>query len=207
MSGRKPALSPRKEPRQERSRQTVDAILEATRRILLGEGHEALTMSRIAEVAGVSPGTLYQYFPGAEAVVVALYERVRHHELAAFRAIQDALRPYPLEQAVEQLLMGLSQLLGEGAALATELLRCMPAIDEENTRVDPIDDRVQELITEFLRERAGETRDLDPELGGMIATRGMLGVVRHALTHEPHRLQDPRFFAELVEQQRRYILP
>ena len=207
MSSKKPALAPRKEPRQERSRQMVDAILEATRRLLLSDGYEALTMSRVAEVAGVSPGSLYQYFPGVEAVVVALYEQVRYHELAAFQAIQEALRPFPLGDAIEQLLMGLSQVLGEGAALAHELLKCMPVIDSDEERITPIDDRVQELITAFLRERAAETRALDPELAGMLATRSMLGVVRHALQSQPELLADPRFFAEMVELQRRYVMP
>jgi AcrR family transcriptional regulator len=62
-------------PRQARARDTVDAVLAATARILVLHGYEAANTNRIAEVAGVSVGTLYQYFPGKEALVAALIER------------------------------------------------------------------------------------------------------------------------------------
>ena len=65
---RKPAPQSRKEPRQARSQVTVTAILEATIRILEREGMDAATTTRIAEVAGVSVGTLYQYFAHRDAI-------------------------------------------------------------------------------------------------------------------------------------------
>ena len=67
--------SARKTPRQERARATVDAILMAAAHILKNEGSGHLTTNRIAEVAGVSIGSLYQYFPNKVAVVAALRER------------------------------------------------------------------------------------------------------------------------------------
>lgn len=68
-------VSPRKLPGQERSRKTVDAILEATSRILVEEGYQAATTTRVAEIAGVSIGSLYQYFPSREALVAAIVDR------------------------------------------------------------------------------------------------------------------------------------
>ena len=68
-------VRPRKEPRHERARATVDAILMAAAHILRTEGSEAATTNRIAELAGVSIGSLYQYFPNKQAVVGALRER------------------------------------------------------------------------------------------------------------------------------------
>ncbi len=67
----KPRLTPRKEPSQERSRDTVEAMLEATRRLLASGGFEALNTNEVAEVAGVSVGSLYQYFPSKESLVTA----------------------------------------------------------------------------------------------------------------------------------------
>lgn len=63
----------RKAPSQRRSRELVDSLLEATRRLLEQEGPAALTTNRIAEVAGVSIGSLYQYFPDKDALVDALF--------------------------------------------------------------------------------------------------------------------------------------
>ncbi len=73
------AMSPRKKPSQERAQATVDAILQATAHILLSEGgYEGLSTNKVAARAGVSIGSLYQYFPSKEALVAALGER--HHD-------------------------------------------------------------------------------------------------------------------------------
>src|SRR5262249_30364756 len=64
---RRPLTSPRKYASQARSCATVDALVEATARILVREGFDRASTNRIAEVAGVSIGSLYQYFPSKEA--------------------------------------------------------------------------------------------------------------------------------------------
>jgi len=69
------SLKPRKKPVQERSGQTVDAIFEATIQVLLKDGVKNLTTTRVAERAGVSVGTFYQYYPNKEALFFAILER------------------------------------------------------------------------------------------------------------------------------------
>lgn len=68
-------LEPRKQPVQERSRITVDLILTAAAQVFETYGYAAGTTNRMAERAGVSIGTLYQYFPGKEALAIALLEK------------------------------------------------------------------------------------------------------------------------------------
>lgn len=68
-------LAARKKPRQLRSATTVEAIFEATIQVLLREGIHRLTTTRVAERAGVSVGTMYQYFPHKQALLYALNER------------------------------------------------------------------------------------------------------------------------------------
>jgi AcrR family transcriptional regulator len=65
----------RRQPQQGRARQTVEAVLDAVVRILKREGMSAVTTNRIAEVAGVSIGSVYQYFPDKRAIFIALHER------------------------------------------------------------------------------------------------------------------------------------
>jgi AcrR family transcriptional regulator len=65
----------RRKPRQERSKAMVEAILEAATRVLVARGYEGTTTIAVAEQAGVSIGSLYQYFPNKEALVAALAER------------------------------------------------------------------------------------------------------------------------------------
>lgn len=68
-------LSPRKKPRQERSRATVDAIVEAGARVFSERGYAAGSTNRIAEHAGVAIGSLYEYFPNKASILVAVAER------------------------------------------------------------------------------------------------------------------------------------
>jgi AcrR family transcriptional regulator len=65
----------RRRPKQRRARQTVEAILDAVVRILKREGAKAVNTNRVAEVAGVSIGSLYQYFPDKGAIFAALHQR------------------------------------------------------------------------------------------------------------------------------------
>jgi len=81
------ALKPRKKPLQTRSTVTVDAIVEATIRILRRDGWAACTTTRIAALAGVSVGSLYQYFPNRNAIAV---EIVRQRTRAYLAAVIDA---------------------------------------------------------------------------------------------------------------------
>jgi len=68
-------LEPRKSPVQARSAASVDAILEATIQVLLGVGKERLTTTKVASRAGVSVGTLYQYFPNKSALLQGALKR------------------------------------------------------------------------------------------------------------------------------------
>jgi AcrR family transcriptional regulator len=84
----------RKSPRQARAQATVAAIVEAAARILVESGARALTTNRIAARAGVSVGSLYQYFPNKLAVVRALLEReLARAEAARPATLDDPSRP------------------------------------------------------------------------------------------------------------------
>src|SRR5690349_5880645 len=85
---RKALTSPRKHASQERSRATVDALIEATARILVREGFDEASTTRIAETAGVSVGSLYQYYASKEALVAAVSDR---HQRRLARIVRAAL--------------------------------------------------------------------------------------------------------------------
>lgn len=99
----------RKTPRQARSRATVEAILEAATRILDEEGLAGLTTNRVAERAGVSIGSLYQYYPSRDAILAELVRRMRLSMSAELLATIEAARPLPLEAAVPMLLKAAMQ--------------------------------------------------------------------------------------------------
>ena len=94
------ALKPRKKPLQTRSTATVDAIVEATIRILRRHGWAACTTTRIATLAGVSVGSLYQYFPNRNAIAVEIVRQRTRTYLAAVIAADLSGAATP-EEAVE----------------------------------------------------------------------------------------------------------
>ena len=98
----KPQTNPRKSASQERSRLTVDALLEATARILMKEGYDRASTNRIAELAGVSIGSLYQYFPSKEALVAAVIDRHTQEISGVTRKALLKAAALPLEAAARE---------------------------------------------------------------------------------------------------------
>jgi len=96
-------LEPRKSPVQARSTASVDAILKATVQVLLRVGKEKLTTTRVAARAGVSVGTLYQYFPNKRALLRAALKLHVEEILAEVDKVCVAQRGRPVEQMVEAL--------------------------------------------------------------------------------------------------------
>jgi AcrR family transcriptional regulator len=99
--------APRKRPQQERSRDTVEVILTAAERILAQGGLAMLTTARVAEVAGISVGSLYQYYPNKDAICGALIERAVAGYREAFRAHLAASHALPFDVAIRRTIEGI----------------------------------------------------------------------------------------------------
>lgn len=128
---------PRKDPRQDRSRSLCDAILVAAARIFDRLGYDAATTNHVAELAGVSVGSLYQYFPNKDALVTALHER-HTEEVAAVLAAALAA-DLPTADVVRRLVADLFALHRERPRLQALLhgpaaFRERPAEDSPSTR-------------------------------------------------------------------------
>jgi AcrR family transcriptional regulator len=93
-----PVISARKRPRQERSAQLVADILEAAVRVLAREGASRFTTARVAEEAGVSVGSLYQYFPNKEAILFRLQSDEWNQTSALLESILAASDEPPLDR-------------------------------------------------------------------------------------------------------------
>lgn len=91
-------LRPRKRPVQKRSRETVAAIIKATTQVLVKRGYDKTNTNLIAEIAGVSVGTLYQYFPNKESLILSVVEEHCNEMLELLRdsAVKLAAAPIPV---------------------------------------------------------------------------------------------------------------
>jgi AcrR family transcriptional regulator len=96
-------LQPRKQPVQARSAATLEAIFEATIQVLLSHGHHKLTTTLVAERAGVSVGSLYQYYPNKHALLAATIERHLRHIVEQVEVACQHAAGQPLERAVRLL--------------------------------------------------------------------------------------------------------
>jgi AcrR family transcriptional regulator len=95
---RKPQISSRKQPKQARSNELVAAILEGAVRVLEKEGAHRFTTARVAERAGVSVGSLYQYFPNKASILFRLQSDEWHQTTGMLRSILEDRRQPPLER-------------------------------------------------------------------------------------------------------------
>lgn len=136
-----PKKSNRRLPKQRRARQTVDAVLDAVVRVLKREGFKAVTTNRIAEVAGVSIGSVYQYFPDKQAIFVALHQR--HIE--------------QIDRLVE------TRLIEHAASSLDELMRAMIEAMVDAHSCDP---ELYELLATEVPHRADGSRDFAARLHG-----------------------------------------
>lgn len=114
-------VRPRKEPRQQRARFLVEAMLDAAARILEQDGLEAFNTNRVAEVAGVSVGSLYQYFPNKQAIIAAVIARSQDDLAGRIEAAQAAAMEGTLAQGVGALVRVVMAYHSERPRLAAAL--------------------------------------------------------------------------------------
>lgn len=164
----KTTLKPRKTPGQQRSTATVAAIVEAAARILEAKGFEGYTTNGVAEHAGVSIGSLYQYFPNKDAITRALIERETSLLLA------DVI-PLEAEPDGQLALRGLLQ-----SAVRHQLRRPLLArlLDIEEARLPMLEDieRIAQRIARVLRKSLQTTYRIETEQSYLIGD--LLAIVK-----------------------------
>ncbi len=135
-------ILPRKSPRQNRSFATVAVILEAATRVLARDSLEGFNTNRVAEVAGVSVGSLYQYFPNKAALVTALIDRAQSELADALEALVETLVDTPLDVSLYAIAaLAIRQQYGNPILAA--------ALDHEEKRL-PVQVRVRHFETRLL---------------------------------------------------------
>jgi AcrR family transcriptional regulator len=149
-------LTPRKHPRQERSEATVEAILQAAAQVFERHGYAAGTTNRIAERAGVSVGSLYQYFPNKDAILVAL---VRNHLAEA----ADVLSPHVerlhsgqhLDDVIPDVVIAMVALHALTPGLHRVLFEETPLPPALRAELDATEDALVETIAAALKRELG----------------------------------------------------
>ncbi|HET8714724.1 MAG TPA: TetR/AcrR family transcriptional regulator [Holophagaceae bacterium] len=195
----------RKSPRQARSQATVEAILTAAARILTKEGFEALTTNRVAAVAGVSVGSLYQYFPNKEALVRALCERHTHGVRDRIRARFAEAWDRPVAEVARMVIQGMVEVRRHEPRLHQELLRLAPAVGGLG-ELHAVEQEVEALLAAFIASRPEELGPGDPERRAFLVCHAVQACVHGAVLEKPDWLKDDGLVEELARLVERYLV-
>ncbi len=200
------AVRVRKQPQQARAQETVRAILEATVQILDREGLDAATTTRIAEVAGVSIGSLYQYFSHRDAVLKALQDREFERTLQMMqRVLADVNLEEAPEKTITDVLRSLAELYMESPGLhrvlAIEGLRVAKA---EN--VHAFDLRVIDLVRHFLTATKAPIARRNLEAAAFVVYQSVRATMLAYLLERPPGLDKEGLIEELAELVTGYLL-
>jgi AcrR family transcriptional regulator len=194
----------RRTPRQERARSTVDAILEATARLVDEVGLGEATTTRIARVAGVSVGSLYQYFPGKEAIFGALIDRAAEADVARVERAVDEAAALPLAAGLRHVLRAGFDLPLARPKLFAFILRYLPELGRLPA-ARRLEAGVARALTRFFDRREDELPPIDRELvvlAGIGAVRGALEIVAR---ERPEWLADDRMLEFATDLVVRYL--
>jgi AcrR family transcriptional regulator len=198
-------LAPRKLPKQGRSEATVEAILEAAAQVFQRHGYAAGTTNRIAERAGVSIGSLYQYFPNKDAILVAL---VHLHLAESTATLLPHLDRLDDGASFDEVLPDVVRAMVALHALAPELHRVL----FEETQLPPslraelnaLEDRLTELTATALA--AGlDPPPRDPLLSARVLINAIEGLTHRLVLRPPQGVDTEAIASEITALARAYI--
>lgn len=170
------ALKPRKTPRQARSAATVDAISKAAVQVLLAEGGHRLTTTRVAERAGVSVGTMYQYFPHKQALLYALVQQHMAEYVEAFEAACLQHRGQSVASMSEGIVNAFVDEKIRQPDVSRALYKIAAELDTDELRIG-ISKQLQDACSELLASATDITFDDLPDVSFTLLT-AMNGTMR-----------------------------
>jgi AcrR family transcriptional regulator len=177
-------LEPRKTPVQERSNASVQAIREAAVQVLLSAGKEGLTTRKVADRAGVSVGTLYQYFPNKSALLQAV---LRNHLEGVARAIRIACEENK-GVTLDEMAIALVQEFMKAKLRHVEASRALYMVSDDVGGAEIARNNATRNVAAVaaLLESAKERLTEDPQIVASIVLSTMAGVSRRMMEARPH---------------------
>jgi AcrR family transcriptional regulator len=190
------SVNMRKIPRQDRSRFTIEAILDATAQLLEVDSANSVTTNHIARHAGISIGTLYQYFPNKMAVLLALANRGRNSRAKEVVDRLTTIEAGTIDELTRQIIRAL---IAVYANTRTErqltMLRMIQQLESPDTD-QPIDDVASLLARKMDSLLKAPTSQ--SEIMSFVLSRSVMGTIRSTLLDAPHLLKEQEFEDQLV---------
>jgi AcrR family transcriptional regulator len=201
---RRPLTKARKIATQQRSRATVDALIEATARILVKQGFDKASTNRVAELAGVSVGSLYQYFPSKEALVAAVIMRHQQEVMRIVRSELVQVMAEPVEIAVRKIVA----LAVKGHRVNPKLHRVLAEQIPRVGKLEDVEVFTREnfaLFRNYLEGRRDEIRVDDLDLASFVCVTSIEALTHNAVLHHPELFSD-RAMEALIDAGARLVI-
>lgn len=167
----------------------MDALVEATARILVDEGLDKASTNRIAERAGVSVGSLYQYFPSKEALVIAVAERHHGEIMQVVSDALDELVSLPVEAAVRRLV----RVAVDGHGVNPQLHRVLSEEVPHTGNLDGlryVSEDAGRRFRDYLEVHRDEVAVEDLDLAAFICATSIESLTHNAVLHRPELCSD-----------------
>ena len=205
MKLRKKSLNPRKEPNQERAKDTVENIVSATAHILEKDGFEKISTNRIADKAGVSIGSLYQYFPTKEAIFSFMMERyVNSQTEMVDRLIQERKSDQDLKETVRIIISAIMESKIKQARFQKMFAHKVLSFGGYES-LNRQDDHLIAVFQKYLEPFGNEVRKENLDIALYFVIQSVKALPIAILFQNKIKISDPRVTDELVELVYRYL--
>jgi AcrR family transcriptional regulator len=202
---RRARTDPRRAPSQKRAEETIDVLLRATEIAIVRHGFHAATTNRIAQIAGVSIGTLYHYFPTKESLVQAVVHRMWREELEVMRAELLLRAGAPLWDVIFALAGSLVGAIGKRRELVRRWYSEASHLGDLETGLE-MSHAATQMVRAVLEERREEVRPADLAFAADLTVKTALAVARTASRDYPAELESGVLAEELGQMLARYLL-
>ncbi len=201
--------SPRKKPTQARAQSTVEAILRATAHILRTAGWDACNTNAVAKRAGVSIGSLYQYFPSKESLVAALAEE---HATKGLGVLMEAVSAAPrgtltFEETVRHYIRAMVALHAVDPKLHRVLVEQVPRLKGGLDVVRRVSTQSAALVRSWLGTQREHVREVDLEVATYILVTSVESVAHLQVLDRPAQLTQEALVEELSQLVLGYLAP
>jgi AcrR family transcriptional regulator len=175
----------------------VGVLVTATARVLVKWGYDRASTNRIAEAAGVSVGSVYQYFPSKESLVAALIDSHVERQMNLFRHSLKAMDGPDLHSGVRAIVEAMLAAHSLDPRLHAVLSEQVPKVGRMK-RMHEIDQQAAQLILEKLTSHRPRLQPKNLELAAFMIVHGVEGILHALAVDEPGRFKTDEVVSELT---------
>lgn len=205
MKSTKQHKSLKKIVKQDRAKATIEAILQGAARVLVKEGYEGTNTNRIAEVAGVSIGSVYQYYANKEAIIGELIESHIQKLMDVFIGKYNTLSSLSLKDGIRVVIKAMIEARAVEPKLQRVFDEQLPKIGKRS-RLREYEKQAVEMIRVYLESKKSEVAIKNIEVAAFISVHAVEAVIEVALNNRQDILTGGHLEDELTNLMIRYLV-